>query len=67
MADTQEATKGQMFGAIATLAVLGAAIYLAVTDHWQWLLIIPIGSAFVFGLAKFGWDAANAVEKKAKS
>ena len=66
MEDTQQASKGQMVGAVLALAVIGFAIYLAVTDHWQWLLIIPIGAAFVFGLIKFGWDAATAVEKKAK-
>ena len=66
MEDTQEATKGQMAGALIALAVIGIAIYMGVTAHWQWALIIPIGAAFVFGLIKFGWDAATAVEKKAK-
>ena len=65
MADKQEGSTAQAIGAVIVLAVLGYSIYLAVTDHWQWLLIIPIVTAFAFGLAKFGWDAATAVNKKA--
>lgn len=59
-------TKAENAGVLLLLVVIGASIYMAVTDHWQWLIIIPLGAAFVFGLVKFGWDAATAVEKKAK-
>ncbi|NWN89179.1 MAG: hypothetical protein HLX51_11680 [Micrococcaceae bacterium] len=53
-------------GFTVVILVLGVAAAMAVIDHWQWMLIIPIGSAIAFGLIKFGWDATTAVEKKAK-
>jgi len=63
--DTPQPTRAQNVGAILFLAVIGYAIYMAVTDHWQWAILIPLGAAFVFGVIKFGWDAATAVNKKA--
>lgn len=63
MADKEEAGIGSALAAVAVLGVIGAALWFGITDHWQWAVIIPIGSAFAAGLVKFGWDAVSAVEK----
>ena len=61
----QPTTADAVVGSLAIVIIL-AAIVAAIAVHWQWGLIIGIVGLAAVGLVKFGWDAATAVEKKAR-
>ena len=61
-----EPTAGDKFGAVILALLIAAGLAGWALDHWQWALIIPIAGMMVYGLVKFGWDAATAVDKKAR-
>lgn len=61
-----ETTTGDKVGAIVIVLLVAAGLIGWALDHWQWALIIPIVGMVAYGLIKFGWDAATAVDKKAR-
>lgn len=62
----QDTTVADRVFAVLMLLFVAAGVVGWIVDHWQWLLILPIGGAFALGLVKFGWDAATTVDKKAR-
>lgn len=63
---TQETSTADKIGAAVITMLIAAGLIGWAIDHWQWALIIPIGGMFAYGLIRFGWDAATAVDKKAR-
>ena len=66
MSDQQEPTKGDMFFAVMLLAVIGVGIWFWVDGTFTDGVVVTVLGFMLLGLAKFGFDAATAVEKKAK-